>query len=337
MLISDECDVLRIPQNGALLNSSGDELRVGQRVAGTIYIRCQHSSIIPPIERSQCQNGQWVPEIPNCGVATKCPPINSTELWVFCAYNGIESFCSSPSRPGSIATARCPHQYIHSERKLTCAENGVWKWSDTPLQCRHECGITSDDYSTPWDLTISNKMTGINGCYAVILNSVYLATTEECMWMYNRNADNAAIIVNDNDMRDVKPFEKEEYRFAFIKITSPIKFSRWLMPICSDDEGVGIGDDGFEYSLDMNRNCYNPTYDPTGSTKGASCAVHNEGCMYASGSAFHSESKTEVNGRLRHYIGGIGRRPRKTADDGENYYRCKLPVYRSFRPSYFTD
>lgn len=320
------------------MNSVGNELRLGQRASGTVYIRCHDSSIIPSSDRSQCHNGQWSPAIPDCAAAANCPPINSSELWIYCSFAGAETLCATPSIPWTIATARCPHQYIQAERSLTCSARGIWKWSGSPLKCRHDCGAHIDDYTAaPWNLQVINKWTGVKGCYAVVFNSVYLSTIEECMFMYNRNATNAAILVRQNDVRDLKPFEKEEYRFAFIKIWPPLRFTKTFMPVCSDSRGVEINDNGFSYTLDLNRSCYKPTYDPNGSTRNASCTVKDDGCMYASGSAFYALSNNEVDGRKRNYIGGNGRRPRKVADDGDGYYRCKLPTYRSFEPEYFID
>lgn len=63
--------------------------------------------------------------------------------------------------------------------------------------------------------------------------------------------------------------------------------------------------------------------------------MKDEGCIYASGAAFYAESQNEVDGRKRYYLGGIGRRPRNVGDDGEGYYKCKLPAYRTIKPEYF--
>lgn len=195
---------------------------------GGLFIAKDSDSIKPVF----CHNGQWSPAIPDCAAAANCPSINSTELWIYCSFAGAETFCNRPSRPGSIATVRCSPQYIRAERNLTCGGNGVWKWSGSSLKCCYDCGpLISDDDAAPWTLEVINKLTEVRGCYAAVINNVYLATNEKCMLMYKRNNTKAAVNVRGNDIRDVKPFEKEEYRFAFIKISPPLKFTKFFSPI----------------------------------------------------------------------------------------------------------
>lgn len=296
-----------MPRGGSLRNSTNEELLLGDRVSGTIQIRCKHK-----IVSRHCVNGTWSPGIPDCN----CIPLESAAVETACSSNGNdETTCSA-------VTMKCPSWYFNAEQSVTCDESGVWISVRPFNRCRHQCGKVLG-----WDVSVRLKATGATLCHAAVINSVYVITQKSCVAKYQPN--DLFLWVEGL----AYSFQSYEYggRFVMLRTKTPIEFNENTMPICVDD--MNVTDDGiYQWVLDADEACQ-----PNIEGDLVKCHSNDTQCIYQFGTAFHVLSNERIDGEARGYLFGIGHAHTRDSTSVDGYYSCDLKSHDRFNRDDYED
>lgn len=320
--------VTKLPPGCNLWNTNNETFFSGEHVSGTVFIRCDHNAVSGVVRGSQCINGTWYPPIPD----SLCAPLNNSMISTTCSFDGFdETSCSEPSLSGITAKMACPATYFRAEQSLMCDADGKWRSIRPWNKCRHHCG--SNESNAPrWSAIVRDKRTGMNKCFANILNSVYAVTLADCVKSYEANQLNLWIFGPIYSIQSLEHGEK----FSLIRIKGTFGFSESRMPICLDD-GKGI----HEYkwtagALDPLLSCRNIRTDENGFYTGSRCLVNGTECINAFGSAQHQSSSQNMEGIKRRYLIGFADRAIKTGEDDNGWYDCDTTHQVPFsEPEYY--
>lgn len=290
--------IIKLPHKGWIENLAGEKLSLAQHVSETIYFRCMEGFGAPAINSSQCQNGKWEFEVPDCIV--HCPPLNSTYLPAKCSYNGEESTCLNTTRSGSKALVSCPEQIDDYKREMYCEADGNWMWSDISRSCDPPCGKLNSGRGS-WLVAIYARIDKDNYylkrleylCSGTILNSTKVITDLACLENYTASellvvAGSRAQEINyprfyrsllraapeqaqkliqeelwsDRDVRRIEP-NMHGKGFAVLTIEKSFQFNEFVAPICIADTHVELK----QYGLMVSWRKWNSPDDDTTSTK----------------------------------------------------------------------
>lgn len=227
--------------------------------------------------------------------------------------------------------------YRQADESLDCDSDCVWRWTASPIGCRHKCGII-DINSTRWDVYVSEKQHIILKCHAAILNSQYLVTNPSCLSQYNASQIIITGLRRPEILGIVQSIEINE-SVAFIKIKHPLKFvtdvGNLFIPICIEPESEASSNRYNYRFLDVPF-CYDMSpiqaYFGTGG-----CSATDPRCLYSVGAAYFHSGFEIAEGEIRAFMKGVGLPPIKLGEIENNFYKCNVYNYYPFFYNYFID
>lgn len=317
-----ECVVSKLPRDGSLWNLDDEKLIPGEVVSGSITTKCNEESTVPVDRISHCVNGEWIPPIPDC----KCAPLDDSEVPTVCSHNGgAGTICTDPQF-NTTATMKCPSNYFYAQQTLLCDGNGRWTSMEAWKPCRYHCGDYKGDI-TRWDIILRKSTDNTNLCHVAILNRAYVLVGSTCVENYTPSE----LIVWDYGV--VYAVQSIEYagKYKLIRTKRPIQYAENTMPLCLNDDNVELAG-GVNWSRDPIQRCRVDRTGADGFYAGGSCPVDDAECIYSYGTAFHQESKYEVEGIKRRYLYGIGYRVERKGENQDGFYECHYNESEWFRP-----